>query len=1007
MDKKNKKLDIDAWFDEQPELKPEMDVKSNVARGTSDNSIDQWFDSQPELSSSPGKTDTLLDPTQKDDLEKKDLKRTVFEMLEKGANLGSRAVNIGVNAPFRVANMPQAIASVPGAIAQSVSGDKNNLQVDEKNYIGNIARNFLNEKFGISIKENDPSENGLQRIVENAIEFAVDSLLSAPIGAFSKGAPYVGKLADFLLGSAKGANQLAKVGATSAAVGAGSQALQEGGANPIAANLLAGSAPSAASVAKSGISRSLDSLPTQNNALKNAYSESSDFLKKKVGEDNIPSVISRIDNYTPPVEGYRPLTSDIVQNEGIAQLHRASVGHEIRPQEGMPTLSEINSENIAMLRNELEKTAPNPNNISALKEHITSLQQAERKALDAEIGKIRENLDSDSQKILTELELKKSKLESELSEIYKKAEQVEQEALRKRETETRKLDKTATAEEAGEQIRSTLSNKVGSIQKKASQETKSLFESAYKETPVSPENTMKFLTKEMQTAVGDSLSDLEKVRTYISPIEELPELKRLLDQRQHAIEKLGKHSEQNMELIDKLYPVPEQTSQTEKLHNALQRIYKDIERIPPHEKSRRAVLKKTARILSDEIQKIPKLGEAMSAYKSIMEPSNIITENPQLKKILQKEKNSYVREYAMSSGDVPDSIIKVSADPVGAKQLFSEIKNNRDARNRVKHYIHSLVLKDFVGNDGKIKIDNFNRWKNAHLGAFELYPGLDKKLSSLQESQKFVDSVISENRKISALMEKKYKQESSILEKYASSSLKESTKASEANIKNLEQKFSDKFGRLSKTIIETPGQGKVSGAILGGKDGYKNMQEAINIAKKDKSGASLEGLKRDTLENFKEYLGKNFTADKFNRYLNKNGESLKLLYGKEGMDIVEKINDALVKKSNTQELGKDYNSSTVGKGINVAQVSGVEDVFKAGVKKDISKRIPFLNAFIDRFDSIKSKERQRLIAMALSDPQAFKKMLNNSTSKKSASFSGGLNKIPKWLTIKNGQDEEE
>jgi hypothetical protein len=166
------------------------------------------------------------------------------------------------------------------------------------------ARQYIKERTGFDL-EPKPRTGG-QRVASHAAEFA-GSL--GPWGWFGKGA---------------GALNAAKLARTGAAIGATSGALQEGGVDPLVADL--GSAFALPTAAR-GISSSIKGTGnllnrfTKSGQEKAIKSAASDILKEKVGEKNIPRVLENLNAPTP--FNTKLNTAELAQNTGISGLHRA------------------------------------------------------------------------------------------------------------------------------------------------------------------------------------------------------------------------------------------------------------------------------------------------------------------------------------------------------------------------------------------------------------------------------------------------------------------------------------------------------------------------------------------------------------------------------------------------------------------------------------------------------------------------------------------------------------
>jgi hypothetical protein len=196
----------------------------------------------------------------------------------------------------------------------------------------NTARQYIKGKTGFNL-EPMPTTAG-QRIASHAAEFA-GSL--GPWGLVGKGA---------------GTLNAAKLARTGAGIGATSGALQEGGVNPVVADI--GSA-FALPVAAKGFSKTIKGTGNLLHGFSKAGQEkrlnsaASDILKAKVGEKNIPRVLENLNAPTP--FNTKLTTAELAQNTGISGLHRAMSPN-------IPAIAEKEALNDVIMRRQLGELSP-------------------------------------------------------------------------------------------------------------------------------------------------------------------------------------------------------------------------------------------------------------------------------------------------------------------------------------------------------------------------------------------------------------------------------------------------------------------------------------------------------------------------------------------------------------------------------------------------------------------------------------------------------------------------
>lgn len=138
---------------------------------------------------------------------------------------------------------------------------------------------------------------------------------------------------------------LAKEFGKGATIGAGSGMLQEGGVNPLAADLAATFlVPGSIAAAKAPVNFFSKFTPKARKA--GLEREVGDLLRERVGEKNLPAVLERL-NAEGPL-GTNLTTAELAENAGLAGLHRAMAPN-------IPAVAEKNLANNMLIRKKLEE----------------------------------------------------------------------------------------------------------------------------------------------------------------------------------------------------------------------------------------------------------------------------------------------------------------------------------------------------------------------------------------------------------------------------------------------------------------------------------------------------------------------------------------------------------------------------------------------------------------------------------------------------------------------------
>ena len=126
------------------------------------------------------------------------------------------------------------------------------------------------------------------------------------------------------------------------AMGGASGILQEGGINPLVADLV----PAVAGPLVGGVGKNLLSRFSPQKRLN---AKVGDTLKKEIGEKNIPAVLQRLDNTLPL--GANPTTAELAQNVGVSKLHQAMAPN-------ISGIAEKQALNDAIIRKQLNTISP-------------------------------------------------------------------------------------------------------------------------------------------------------------------------------------------------------------------------------------------------------------------------------------------------------------------------------------------------------------------------------------------------------------------------------------------------------------------------------------------------------------------------------------------------------------------------------------------------------------------------------------------------------------------------
>lgn len=584
--------------------------------------------------------------------------------------------------------------------------------------------------------------------------------------------------------------------------------------------------------------------------------KAADFLQKKVGEVNVPEVVKNIENFETPFKGdiakgeaaYRPVTADIADNVGLSQYHRAKA-------ENIPTIGERRKTNAEVLQREIDNLASKNASPQVSQEFVKAEREAYQAGLTAEEMAARQNLGD----VVND------------------------------------FTGSSTANNTGMQTHEYLENHVKNIKDTAQESAAPFYKAAStKSLEGRPQTAFDAIEEQLKKYSNTDPANRDARRAKIaiehSGGEDFSKHKQLIKD----IKKKYKNDPGMIETAIKAAgDVPRGTYTGESLDTAkktLNRIYNEI---PPNETERRAAFKKIMGSLDKDMESIPEIFEARKVYREIMQPANIITENPILGKLI-KRGDGFTHQFTVTHAEIPQRIINGNKSIEAAEVLMHEISGagkaeHKDLINTFKSYINSEILSEFVEKTGKINPNKFKTWSKSNPGAFILYPELKNKLKNLENAQTHVNRVIKKNEE---LISNFYKE-------------------------TINKFLGDKFKGVNPD--------RIAGRILDSSNSEGVMAEAVELLSKDKTGNGLEGLKRGIINNLNsKFKSDNLTFATLNDYLNKNKKALGKIFTKEQIQVLENSKDLLKQRSVVMGAGRETGGSNSIPILmeNLAEVSG-------------------------------------------------------------------------------------
>jgi hypothetical protein len=664
------------------------------------------------------------------------------------------------------------------------------------------------------------------------------------------------------------------------------------------------------------------------------------FLQEKVGEKNIPEVVGKLSASETPFKGNIKV--------GESGLNEGEVAYR-------PLTADV-ADNVGLSQYHRAKAENIPD--------VGQRRITNEEVLNREIDKLASK--SASPQISQEFAAAERKGYQEGLESENRI------ANFNKEYAASKFENTSKIDEAGKETQDYLSKRVSGIEKEAQDKAAPIYESAKtKNLEGTPKGAFDYIDEQIRdnSRASPVHRDMKKAKIAIenASIDSGEEKKKIID----AIKKQYKEDPGMRDIaLKEIGDVPRVTYNAGRLEKAKREISGILESVPYQEKDRRRVLTELIKKLDKDMEEIPEIFEARKIYREVMEPANFITENPILGKILNKD-SGFTRPFTVTHSEIPARVISGSKSIEGAKALMSDsagmgTKEHKKMLETLKSYINSDILSNFVETSGKVNPAKFESWKKSNPGAFILDPSLNTKLKDLKNAQIHVDRTITQNKE---LLDNFYK-------------------------KSMSELLGPKFEGVNPD--------KIASRILNSTNSESVMEEVVELLSKDKTGNSMEGLKRGLIDDLnRKFKSDKFTFATFNSYLEKNRKSLSKVFNSDQMEVLEKSKDMLKKQAVMERAGKGTNSDTSAKIMeNIAEKGGTKAskaLFGVGPSS-------MIKGTFDYVKNIGESGKIQYLEKALLSPKMAKFLLTKDVKTKKNFFDSINNKedFGRWLRDSEG-----
>lgn len=127
--------------------------------------------------------------------------------------------------------------------------------------------------------------------------------------------------------------------------------------------------------------------------------------------------------------------------------------------------------------------------------------------------------------------------------------------------------------------------------------------------------------------------------------------------------------------------------------------------------------------------------ETNKTYKGYMDQLDTIEDNPLFKKMLaQSKKGQY---YLKNDSAIPAMIVEGKLGLENAENYLAHFPEGANDPN-LRQHIHKVVSDKIVGDDGRVKLKDLERFKADNAGLFRIYPELETRLANVQNANAWV-----------------------------------------------------------------------------------------------------------------------------------------------------------------------------------------------------------------------------------------------------------------------------
>jgi hypothetical protein len=326
-------------------------------------------------------------------------------------------------------------------------------------------------------------------------------------------------------------------------------------------------------------------------------------------------------------------------------------------------------------------------------------------------------------------------------------------------------------------------------------------------------------------------------------------------------------------------------------------------------KAKKAGANERAKVLLDvkknllaDMEHLPQEKEVRALYAKMSEPISAITEHRTIGKILDRDQ--FNKEYIVKgNAEVPSLVINSSMKSIeDASDLAKFIGNDKKTMDAVQGYINNNIVNNITDFTGKVDPKKITQWSKTNQGAFHLYPALETKLSNITNAQHMANEVAKRN-----------------------------VKEVDGYYKEVLKAFS---GENPDVYIAK---------LLGGSNSYDKIKEAAKRARTDKTGNSLEGLRRGMIDHLNKVMKlssrnaeneANISYHNYRKFMERNKRSLTEIFDEDQIKLLKEVENNLESRTFGSTAAHSPGSPTKS---NDVLIKAIQDLPVGMLKKSLTR----------------------------------------------------------------------